>query len=284
MNRKRVILGVLLGVLAVCLMYAYLATPRLGKAPPKMTSMRQKPSSQEAVQGGERRPQRRLDFAYLASSPEEFAGAKRDIFRFVQDRTMNAPRAPIVQKQGPEAWDAPPPVVPEVVPMATVKKSLSQFTFLGFLEKNGKKTVFLSSGGDLFLAKQGERFGVGQEFLVAQIDNELLKVRHAGREGLIEVKLIEKQKLNAAVSAPVSLSGRGGPVGQPVNLRAFRPQSRTVRPVARQGDQGTQGGVRQGNPDFPGNTQLEAQGSPFDVQQEDQVLPGDGNFWPAKRR
>ena len=34
MNRKRVILGSLLGVLAISLVYAYLATPRLEKAPP----------------------------------------------------------------------------------------------------------------------------------------------------------------------------------------------------------------------------------------------------------
>ena len=132
--------------------------------------------------------------------------------------------------------------------------------------------MFLSSGGYLFLVKKGERFGAGQEFLVEQIDDELLKVRHAGRDGLIEIPLIEQQKLYAAVSAPVSVSRPGGPARPLVNARALRSQPRTERPSARQGDQDFQGGVLQ-EQDFPG-----------DMQQEEQVLQGDGNFWPAKKR
>jgi hypothetical protein len=272
-NRKRVILGALLGVLAICLVYAYLATPRLEKAPPRVTSPRHKAPVQKAAQGGERRPQGRIDFAYLASGPQEFAGAQRDIFRFDQQRPVKAtPPPPVVQMQTLESLTVPPPTVPEVVPMAEVRKSLSQFTFLGFLEKGGEKTVFLSSGGDLFLAKQGERFGVRQEFLVAEIDDKLLKVRHSAREGLIEIQLIEQQKLNAAVSAPVTISSGAGPAGPAVKARVIRSQSGVERPVAGQGDRGPTGGVRQ-DLDFPD-----------EIQQEDQVVHGDDNSWPGKRR
>jgi hypothetical protein len=273
-NRKRVILGALLGVLAVCLMYAYLATPRLEKAPPRVTSPRQQQPVQRALEGEEKKPQGRIDFAYLASGPQEFAGAQRDIFRFDQRRTVKtAPTPPVVQMQDSPTPATSPLEAPEIVPMAVVKRSLSQFTFLGFLEKGGEKTVFLSSGGNLFLAKKGERFGVGQEFLVAEIDDKLLKVRHSAREGLIEIQLIEQQKLNAAVSAPVSTSRTAGPAGPAVKARAMRPQPRSVRPVARQGNQDFPGGVRQEDLDFPD-----------DIQQEDQVLHGDDNSWPAKRR
>ena len=206
MNRKRAILGGLLAVLVVCLVYAYQATPRLEKAPLRETSPRQPSASQKAVQGEEIGPRWRIDFAYLESRPQEFVGAQRDIFRFDQRRKVQVTStAPVVQMQAPKPLAEPLPAAPEVVPMAEVQKSLSQFTFLGFLEKAGAKTVFLSSGGDLFLAKQGERFGTGQEFLVVEIDEKLLKVRHIGRDGLIEIQLIEKQKLNAR---PVVRQGR----------------------------------------------------------------------------
>ncbi|MGD9019302.1 MAG: hypothetical protein PVF84_03570 [Desulfuromonadales bacterium] len=201
MNRKRVILVALMGVLAICLVYAYLATPRLEKAPPRATSPRQPSSGQESLPDGESAPGRRIDFAYLESDGQDFAGAQRDIFRFGQRRMVQAvPRPPVVEKDVSR-----PVVLPESVPVAVMQKSLSQFTFLGFLEKAGAKTVFLSSGGNLFLVKQGERFGTDQEFLVVQIDDKLLKVRHVDREGLIEVRLIEKQKLNAR---PVVRQGR----------------------------------------------------------------------------
>jgi len=269
MNRKRVILGSLLGVLAVCLVYAYLATPRLEKAPPRAAGLRPQPASQGSPEGDQKETHDRIDFAYQTEEPQEFTGSQRDIFRFGPRRQIEtASTTRVVKREVPE-----PLVLPEVVPVEVIRKSLSQFTFLGFLEKAGEKTVFLSSGGNLFLVKQGEHFGAGQEFLVEQIDDKLLKVRHAGREGLIEVPLIEKQKLNAAVSAPVSVSRGGGPARPPVNERVLRSRSRTVRPLAGQDDQGFQDGVQQEDLDFPD-----------DMQQEDQVLQGDGNFWPARER
>ena len=269
MNRKRVILGALLGVLAICVVYAYLATPRLEKAPPRAADQRKQPA-EKSPEVDEKESRGRIDFAYLTLEPQEFTGAQRDIFRFGRRPLVKtAPPPPIVQKEAPK-----PVIMPKVVPVEVVQKSLSQFTFLGFLEKGGEKTVFLSSSGDLFLVKQGERFGVGQEFMVEQIDDKLLKVRHAGREGLIEVPLIEKQKLNAAVSAPVRVSRDAGSARPPVNERVLRPNSRVApRPAARQEDQDFQDDLQQ--------QELEFQD---DVQQEDQGLQGDGNFWPARER
>ena len=230
MNRKRVILGVLLGVLAVCLVYAYLATPRLEKAPPRAAGQRKQPVNEKSPGMDEKEPRGRIDFAYLTSEQQEFTGAQRDIFRFDQRHLVKiAPPPPVVQKEVSK-----PVVMFEAVPVEVVQKSLSQFTFLGFLEKAGEKTVFLSSGGNLFLVKQGERFGVSQEFLVVQIDNKLLKVRHAGREGLIEIELIEKQKLSAAPAARQGGQGFQGdqgdsnswPVTKPRGLRKmFNPNA-----------------------------------------------------------
>ena len=280
MNRKRVILGALLGVLAVCLVYAYLATPRLEKAPPRAAVKGKQPVNEKSPEVDEKESRGRIEFAYLTSEQQEFAGAQRDIFRFGQGRPVKtAPTPRVVQKEMPK-----PVAMPEIVPVEVVQKALSQFTFLGFLEKGGEKTVFLSSGGNLFLVKQGERFGARQEFLVAQIDDKLLKVSHAGREGLIEVQLIEKQKLNAAVSAPVSISRGAGSARQAVNAGTLRPQRRPARPVATQEDQGFQGGVRQVDQGLQSDVQQEGQNFQDDVQLEDQGFQGDDNSWPAKER
>ena len=88
MNRKRVILGALLGVLAVCLVYAYLATPRLEKAPPRAAGLRTQPANPGFPKGDEKETQDRIDFAYLTKEPQEFTGSQRDIFQFGQRRPV----------------------------------------------------------------------------------------------------------------------------------------------------------------------------------------------------
>ncbi len=227
MNRKRVILAALLGVLVLCLLYAYVATPRLEKAPPRTSSQRTQPDTRttKTLKAGDK-PER-INFDFLTAEPEDFPGAKRDIFRFFQTRPVRV-AAPVTVIETPVVT----PVIPEkpVVPFEVVQQSLSKFTFLGFLEKAGEKTVFLSSGGSLFLAKRGEKFGADQEFLVTNIDGNLLKVRHAGREGLIEIPLIEQQKLSASVSSPAKMPPAAGIPSQP-GKRSFMPKPRVLQPA-----------------------------------------------------
>lgn len=235
MNRKRVLLASLLGVLALCLIYAYLATPRLEKAPPRVTSKQVRSSvkvneTQESNVAAER-----INFDFLVVEPQDYEGAKRDIFRFRQMRPVQT-EAPVAMVEAPTPPVTSVVVMPETVPLAVVQKSLGKFTFLGFLEKAGEKTVFLSSGGDLFLVKRGERFGADQEFVVAAIDGNLLQVSHDGREGLIEIPLIEQQKLNASASSPARLAPAAK---MPIQTtpRTFTPKRRMLRPAAPQEDE-----------------------------------------------
>ena len=232
MNRKRVILAALLGVLALCLVYAYVATPRLEKAPPRSASQRTRPVVKATGPQKVKSAPERINFDFLTAEPQEFSGAKRDIFNFVQKRPVRTETpAPIVTAPVPPVESVA--VMPEAVPFAAVQQSLGQFTFLGFLEKGGEKTVFLSSGGNLFLAKRGEHFGADQEFLVADIDKNILKVHHAGREGLLEIPLIEQQKLSASVSAPAKMPPAAAAPSQ-AGARTFTPKQRMSRPAGSQ--------------------------------------------------
>lgn len=231
MNRNRVILAALLAVLGLCLLYAYVATPRLEKAPPRAASDRTRSNLKATDDVSSRGATERINFDFMTVNPEEFSGAKRDIFQFGgRPPAVHTAPAPVIA-----APVSAPVVAPVVTPVAVavVNQALSKFTFLGFLEKNAEKTVFLSSGGSLFLVKRGERFGADQEFLVHDISGNLLKVQHAGREGLMEIPLIEQQKLNASVSSPAPVQAGAAEPTRP-GSRAFPPQRRLLRPAAPQ--------------------------------------------------
>ena len=233
MNRKHMILAALLGVLALCMLYAYLATPRLEKAPPRSTSKRKPPAFAKTPDKLQSKvSQDRIDFTFLKADEQEFPGTTRDVFRFVQRRPEVTP----VVIEEPEIQESPPVVIEEpMVPIEVVQRSLAQFTFLGFLDKDGEKTVFLSSEGSLFLAKRGEKFGNDREFTVEDISGNLLLVRPEGHEFLIDIPLIEQQKLQASVSAPARLPALA-PVKEP-RTKAFNPKRRMLRPAVPQGSE-----------------------------------------------
>jgi len=257
MNRKHMILAALLGVLVLCMAYAYLATPRLEKAPPRSASKRTASDVAKAPDKLQSKvSQDHIDFTFLKAEEQEFPGAKRDVFRFVQRRpqaTAVVTRKPVIQE--------PPPVVIEapMVPIEVVQQSLAQFTFLGFLDKGGEKTVFLSSEGSLFLAKRGEQFGLDLAFTVEDISGDLLLVRPEGRDFLIDIPLIEQQKLQASVSAPAHLPP-ADKVSQP-KPRVLSPNRKMLRPAVRQG----------GEVDFPGTIE---ENNPEGEQEVDSTVEG----------
>lgn len=254
MNRKRVLLIVLLALLVLCIGYAYLTMPRLEKAPPRVASERGKPVTSRTVSRSADAESR----IHLArAEPLKFNGAERDIFRFKQ-RYQPTVSANPHQASAPVV--APADSVPEVVSFATVQAELSRFTFIGFMDKAGVKSVFLTSGGTLFIAKRGEAFGVDQEFLVAAIDGNLLKVKRSGLDSLVEIPLIEKQKLAASVSAPARLAPLGGQEGA-LPLRSFTPRSRAGTP-----------------PETPGTDSYEpvAQEENIPTEQQEQTPPAEG--------
>ena len=226
MSRNRTVLAALLGVLALSMLYAYFTMPRQEKAPPReaprQTVKRPDVTVAEKTSTGN---EDRIDFAYLDQPSENYPGAERDIFNFGGKRSKVQPK-PETRKP----VEVKPPVTETVrmqpPPMDAVNRSLSQFTFVGFLEKGGEKTIFLSSSGEMFLVKSGEKFGVNQEFLVKEIDGEFIRIKHAAREGIIELKLIEQERLNSAVSAPARLTPLPAVETQP--RARFIPPNRTL--------------------------------------------------------
>ncbi len=234
MNRKQLILMALLIILVLCVTYAYLAMPRLEKAPPRAQSKRSEPSEKTATASADENLLQRVLLEKMTFENREFPGAERDIFNYKQ-RLRQAPtvKPPVVKPPIRE-------VLPRKVvnpPVEELQRTLSRFTFLGFLDKGGEKTVFLSSGGSLFTVKQGERFGNNSEFLVAEIDNEVLTVQGSDESQNMKVPLIENQLLQPIISSPARAESRPDiRASQPLIRRPF---SRRPGPIIRTGEEET---------------------------------------------
>ena len=111
--------------------------------------------------------------------------------------TPTPPPPPPPQKSSPQ-----PPVVPPKAPPATaqppeltpVQRDMAAFTFLGFLKKGDRKTIFLSSNKEIFLARKGDRLA-GKYDVTNITDEALLITSQDGGE--IIIPLVENKPLFA---------------------------------------------------------------------------------------
>ena len=79
----------------------------------------------------------------LAQEPQPFPGAGRDIFRFRGGGPPRRSRRP-KRSRRPSVGSATAPPPPPPTPEEILQAKVAGFTFLGFLDKGGVKTVFLS--------------------------------------------------------------------------------------------------------------------------------------------
>jgi hypothetical protein len=85
----------------------------------------------------------------------------------------------------------PPAPMPEPPPM---QRDMAQFTFMGFLKKDNRKTIFLSSNNEISLVKKGDM--IAGKYLVANITDEMLSIRSSENGMEIIIPLIENRPLN----------------------------------------------------------------------------------------
>lgn len=200
MNRKHLILIILLAGLVLSLGYAWWAMPRQQRIAEGGTNGTASTETGQARKAQDNLPH--IRFELLGDEPAPFPGAARDIFSFYVKPVETAP--------APPAPPPPPPrptvSAPEPPPRPVVQKPLPSFNFLGFLEIDQEKIVFLSSGEEIYLVREGDRFGRQEEFEAADISGNVLTVNQSGRASPVKVYLVEKEKPDASVSAPARLS------------------------------------------------------------------------------
>lgn len=234
MNRKRLLLAALVGLLLLSLAYAFWAMPRQEKAPPRAETPR--PAAKKAAAGKKAPPPAdRLHLGLLAQEPQEFPGAKRDIFRF---HGGWAPPVEELEAAMPAPIDVePPPPPPPPTPEELLRAAVTRITFLGFLEKGGVRTVFLSSGGELFLVKAGEAFGRDKALVAREINAKELVIGWLQGPELVRVQLIENEALKPATLAPGSMAQPQGSGFRPGGMaipprRGILPPRSAARPAA----------------------------------------------------
>ncbi len=200
MKRKRFLLYILLGIFGISLAYCYWAFPRQQRISPQQSHS--ETVSKRAGKARVRQPvtpveDTRLHLELLKPGEGAFPGYQRNIFGSVEPPPPPPPKA---VAPPPAGASAPPPPV-----SAPVQETLAQFNFLGYLEKGGRKTVFLSRDHTLYLVHQGTRFGDQQEFMVTELTPERLVIQTPDDDRQIVIPLVENQPL-----IPLFHAGSGG--------------------------------------------------------------------------
>lgn len=199
MNRQRLTLAILVGILIVALAYAFWATPRQQRvAAPSSTPRPVSAQGEAPAEAGHVR------LELLKPEKRDFPGFRRDIFHYPAPPAPKPPPRPVSAPLPPPA--PKPPAIPEPAPEpeipVAVRRELARFTFLGYLEKEGVKTIFLSAAGEIFVVKKGDRFGQDGEFHVTGLSPELLTIRQGDDPRSINIPLVEQAPLAPAALAP----------------------------------------------------------------------------------
>lgn len=197
MNRKRLLLLILLTGFVLSLGYAWWAMPRQQR----ITEERQEFSSaaKANLARGAQPASPHVRFELLGEEPQPFQGAERDIFSFYVKPVAPAPPPPPPPPPPPTAPVAAPP------PRPVVQKPLPSFSFLGFLEIDQETIVFVASNEEIYLVRKGETFGRNQEFEVTDIADQVLTVQQSGQASPIRIPLVERETPETSVSSPARL-------------------------------------------------------------------------------
>ena len=197
MNRQKLALAVLLVVFAVAVMFGILHRP------PQQTVARLKYTSgmkaDASRTGGRAQEENRLRLDLLDANQPRFSGFQRNIFRPIFPAEMKSPLYPL--NAGKPVLPVPPPPPPQPAPPPYVEPSPAQkamedvgrFTFLGFLQKENRKIIFLSRDKEIFLVRKGDK--IAGKYEVAGITAEALTISLPVTGEQIVVPLMENKAL-----------------------------------------------------------------------------------------
>lgn len=222
MNRKRLLLAALVGLLILSLGYAFWAMPRQEKAPPRAEGVRattKKPAAGKVAQPSSER----LHLGLLAQEPQPFSDAARDIFRFRGGGSAAVEAAEAAASAEPVVEAPPPPPPPPPTPEEILQGKVTGITVLGSLDKGGVKTLFLSYEGEMSLVKAGETFGKQRDLVAKEITASELVVGSAEGPATVRILLVDNDGLTPATMTP-------GEASQGARSSGVRPGGMAIPP------------------------------------------------------
>jgi len=204
MNRQKLMLLIILALLAVALIWSYNHMPRqktvsdLKNAPgqplPLPVSGGPAASRTKPISGGSSS----LALDLLNREPSAFKGYRRNLFKpiFVDEiKLMKLRSAAIRPALPPIAVPAKIMPVQPIVSTEPPKRELARFTFLGFLKKDNRRTIFLARDKDIILVKKGDTFA--GRYQAASITEQALTIQVTDTGEEIVIPLIDNQSLGS---------------------------------------------------------------------------------------
>lgn len=199
MNRQRAILAGTLALFACSLVYSFLHMPKLEKVE-KLTyqpGMTAQPVKKAQTRGSD---EGRVRLDLLERRQAGLPTGGKNIFQSLFDSGTKKPSIPLPPPPPPPPpLRVPPPVqvptVPQVVEPTPLQREMAKFTFLGFLKKDSRKTIFLSNGKEIFLVKKGDK--ISNKYDVTALTDEALTITSIQDGGEIVIPLVENRPLAA---------------------------------------------------------------------------------------
>jgi hypothetical protein len=195
MNRQKVILAAVLALFAISLVYSFTHQPSLKT----VATLKYTPGTTADVsrQVNRLRDDTKLHLELLDQELPRFSGFRRNIFQPIFHEEMKSP--PILAKPTlpipPPPMPAPPPSPPPAPAPDPARTEIARFTFLGFLQKDNRKIVFLSRDKDIVLAKKGDK--IAGKYEVANITDEALTINLPASGEQIVIPLVENKPLRS---------------------------------------------------------------------------------------
>lgn len=128
-------------------------------------------------------PQLKRDL--LAREREAFRMGGKGIFEPLKFKRKKPPPPP------------PPPPKPEPVPEppkeTEMEKAVATFTFVGFLEAEKIKTIFLKRRDEIFVVREGDT--ILAQYVVKRITDNQIVISSRDESEVLEISLIENQPL-----------------------------------------------------------------------------------------
>ncbi|QWV96272.1 type II secretion system protein PulP [Geomonas nitrogeniifigens] len=210
MNRQKLALFLLLVVLTGAIVYAVVRSPRQQQ----VATLKNQPGARATVL------RKQSPAAPKAAAPSAtgvvhldqlqrempaFGGFRRNIFSPLykdesKQMALKLPppppppkKLPPLPQPLPTAQVTPPPPPPPTQEQLD-DAELGKFVFLGFLKKGAERTVFLSKGGEIFLAKKGGQ--VGPRFQVSNVTDDAITIKSIQTDRQLVIPLVENRALS----------------------------------------------------------------------------------------
>lgn len=193
MNRKKLFLAFLLVLLPLTIFYSYLRMPRQ-KSVETLRFTQGAPPKKPNAAAMSRVDDKKLHLELLDREAQTFSGFRRNIFRPIfHDESKVLPQPVVITPKPLPPVAMPQPLPPPVDAPSPVQQDMARFTFLGFMKKENRKTIFLATGNEIFLVKKGDK--IAGKYEAVNITDEALTITALGVGGEIVIPLLENRPL-----------------------------------------------------------------------------------------